>query len=287
MSVRNQILAQFSPKRYDRLLPIAERKLILDLPEMERGKYKIVHKTFDPGSRFEMLGHGGYVHFGGGVTIRMLLAEGSLGDTMWMSDSPSEIEDMENLAHRAKSGKVLVAGLGMGLLTEILASKPEVHVVDVIEISSDIAEMIAPFLSDKVNVVVADFSEWLNETDGNYDAVILDIWKDLNLDDLNDRFDLWLACKHRFGKTIAGGIWGLDHLVSTLQDECRGYEVPSESAHQLRTLEFDDMADYVEDFYPDANFEIEDLDDPDYDEWSNYEDEAIVEAVYHVYGIDV
>lgn len=282
MNVRNATLAHLFPKRFDRLLPCSDRKTVLDLPEMKIGEYRVAHKTYQPEFRFDMLGRGGYVRFDSKIVLRMLFHK----DMLWMSDSPSEIEDMERLAERV-NGKVLVAGLGMGLLTEILARNPEVHAADVIEISPEIVEMVSPFLSGKVSVAVADFREWLEQADGDYDAVILDIWSELNLDDLNDRFDLWLACKRRFGKTIAGGIWGTDHLVDQLQDECRGYDVPSGSTARLRMLGFEDMADRIGDFWPDANFEIEDEGDPDYDEWSNYEDDAIVEVVYHVYGIDV
>lgn len=71
-------------------------------------------------------------------------------------------------------GDVLITGFGFGVLANWIASKPEVTSVTVLEISKDIYDVYLKnnFLSDKVNVIITDASNY--KTDQHYDCLFLD-----------------------------------------------------------------------------------------------------------------
>lgn len=59
--------------------------------------------------------------------------------------------------HQRARGRVLMTGLGLGMAASWLAQKPEIELIDVVEIEQDVIELVAPHLpSKKINVVRGD-----------------------------------------------------------------------------------------------------------------------------------
>jgi len=83
---------------------------------------------------------------------------------------------MRLLAQRAH-GKVLVGGLGLGLIVHYLLRNPRVTRIDVVEIHSDVIKLISPKIPEdpRLRIHQGDVfdPEWRAK---QYDTVILDLW---------------------------------------------------------------------------------------------------------------
>ena len=99
-----------------------------------------------------------------------------------MSDTPAEIRDHLNFMYRAE-GDVLVNGLGLGLVIEGLMSNPNVKHVTVIEISSDVIQLVAGYLKSRydgqLSIIHADALEWKSPKGKVYNCVWHDIWPNI------------------------------------------------------------------------------------------------------------
>jgi hypothetical protein len=91
-----------------------------------------------------------------------------------MVDDPLHWIGMQRLAEACKS-RVLIGGLGLGLILHHLASNENVSEVKVVEINSDIINLIKPLLpeDDRVEIVNDDVFKYVH---GNYDTIVLDLW---------------------------------------------------------------------------------------------------------------
>ena len=92
-----------------------------------------------------------------------------------MSNTPSEISDHRQFIRRA-SGKVLVGGLGLGMVLKCLLDKDSVTKVTVVEKSADVIKLVASaYESDpRVEIVNADIFEY--KPTEKYDCAWFDIW---------------------------------------------------------------------------------------------------------------
>lgn len=100
------------------------------------------------------------------------------GRTM-MSDTKHErLTNCE--ARRQAKGKVLIAGLGIGMLLHPIVAKEEVESVTVVEKEADVIELISPTLpkSPKLQTIHADIFEWKPPANAKYDCIYFDIWAD-------------------------------------------------------------------------------------------------------------
>jgi hypothetical protein len=113
------------------------------------------------------------------------------GGQIIMSDTP-----MEKRTHwpilRAAKGRVLINGLGLGMIAQSVALKPDVEQVDVVEIDERVIGLIAPHLHVKVRVHHADAFAFKPERDARFGAVWHDIWDDICADNLEQ-----MATLHR------------------------------------------------------------------------------------------
>jgi len=107
------------------------------------------------------------------------------GNTPWMSVCPSEIESMKKPIESAH-GRVLVLGLGLGYYPYMIASKQNVHSIDVIEINPSVCELfcenvLPAFDSERQNktkIICEDAIKYLESTpNGAYDFCFADIWE--------------------------------------------------------------------------------------------------------------
>lgn len=143
-------------------------------------------------------------------------------DTVIMSDTPDEIRDHLGVIHAA-TGDVLIAGLGLGVVLQAIARKPEVESVTVIEISSDVIGLVKPQIADrdwfsKVSVIEADIFAWKPPKEAMYDVAWFDIWDNLCTDNLSE-----MATLHRrFGRrAVYQGSWGKEYLRHVREREKR------------------------------------------------------------------
>ena len=105
------------------------------------------------------------------------------GNNIWMSLNPNEIETMKPFIAKAK-GDVLVLGLGMGYVPFMMAIKPEVKSITIIEKDPEIIALFNSLLyphfknKEKINIVqddaVAFTSRKVNQY--KYDYIFADLW---------------------------------------------------------------------------------------------------------------
>ena len=116
-----------------------------------------------------------------------------------MSDTRAEIHDHLEIIRRAK-GKVLLNGLGLGLVLRACLLKPEVDHVTVIEIASEVIALIEPYLrecfGDRFIVYEADALTWQAPKNSKWNVVWHDIFDAICADNLVDMTRL----KRRYGR---------------------------------------------------------------------------------------
>lgn len=162
------------------------------LPEGQAGDYRI--------ERFEVTGKEwqGFTprHVPAGTYTRLMR-----GNTVVMSDTPDEWRDHCGFVAVAE-GRVLVAGLGIGMVVRALLRKPEVTHVTVVELSPEVIGLTAPHLKalygDKLEVVQGDILEWKPPKDARWDCGWYDIWDDITSENLDDMKRL----HRRFGTKV-------------------------------------------------------------------------------------
>lgn len=106
----------------------------------------------------------------------------NVGSKEWMRNSKHailELIDQYNLAY----GDVLIGGLGMGIVALMVASKPEVTSVTVVEFNKDIIELFnnQKFNTNKITIV----NENLYNHSGKYDCALMDYY---NIEDMDNNF---------------------------------------------------------------------------------------------------
>jgi hypothetical protein len=104
------------------------------------------------------------------------------GWAIMMSDTLAERIETRRLLDVAK-GRVLVAGLGLGMLVHGLIRKEGVASVTVLEHNPLVIEAVGPTLAQypNVRIVETDAREWGGDNpDEDFDTVLLDIWPYIN-----------------------------------------------------------------------------------------------------------
>jgi len=132
-----------------------------------------------------------------------------------MSDTRMERISNYECVRRA-NGKVLVAGLGIGMVLHPILAKDEVSEVTVIEQSQDVISLVSPSLpSRKVVIIQADIFKWKPRKGTKYDAIYFDIWSDVCTDNLAEIAKLhhaFKSCINRANPRAWMGSWMQEHL---------------------------------------------------------------------------
>ncbi len=136
-----------------------------------------------------------------------------------MSNTPMEVRT--NLeAYRRATGRVLVNGLGLGMLLEGILSKPDVTYVRVIEVDAQVIRLVAPhFASDpRVEVIHANALEYRPAKGERFDYAWHDIWDSIGEDNL----PVMAALGRRYNKRVAAaqGFWARDIIRADMRS-CR------------------------------------------------------------------
>jgi len=100
-------------------------------------------------------------------------------DKWWtlMTDDPMHWLGMQELAELAKPGKVLVAGLGMGLILHHLVKREDIKLIGIVEIDHQVINFITPHLpkDKRVRIIPRNFFGYLLDCQEEYDNVIIDL----------------------------------------------------------------------------------------------------------------
>lgn len=116
-----------------------------------------------------------------GKYVRLIDKHGGFGGSIVMSDTPMEKYTNSEFVHKAH-GKVLIAGLGLGMILLAIQDKPEVEEIVVIEKYEEVRDLVLPQLpvNDKVRVIIADAHDYV--PDQQYNTIYLDIWNNAGRD---------------------------------------------------------------------------------------------------------
>lgn len=107
---------------------------------------------------------------------------------VWMTDLPVEQRQMENCIKGMK-GRVLVGGLGLGLVATLLTQKKTISKVDVIELNQEVIKLVGSHTRNRWNpkgrnrgwvydIIHADLFDYLkNYSKEPYDYAFFDIWQ--------------------------------------------------------------------------------------------------------------
>jgi hypothetical protein len=133
---------------------------------------------------------------------------------IWMSDTTAERDDHKDPVARIQMGKaqrVLINGLGLGMVLQAALSYDHVTHVDVVEKDERVIKLIGPhYTSDpRVNIVHADAYEqrynWSTGPRKRWDVGWSDIWPELIADNIDGMDELHKYYRHRCGWH---GMWG-------------------------------------------------------------------------------
>ena len=109
---------------------------------------------------------------------------------IWMSDTPAELNDHLEVYNRA-TGRVLIHGLGLGVIVNALILKSEVSEIEVWEIDEDLIKLVGPHLrakakehGTKLKIVHGDVWQHRPAKGVRWDVVWHDIWPGLGGDNL-------------------------------------------------------------------------------------------------------
>jgi hypothetical protein len=109
------------------------------------------------------------------------------GRSIIMSDTLSERLDHQLAVHRAH-GRILINGLGLGMVLNACLRKPEVDHATVVEISPDVIKLVAPHYQkrygERLTIVEADALTWRPKKGSRFGMVWHDIWDTISGDNL-------------------------------------------------------------------------------------------------------
>lgn len=113
-----------------------------------------------------------------------------------MSDTPAELQDHWEPARRARDdrseqyipNRILINGLGLGVVAQAVLDEPTVAHVTVVEKSSDVIALVGLHYvrkyGDRLTIICADALKWKAPKGRRYSVVWHDIWNDICADNL-------------------------------------------------------------------------------------------------------
>jgi hypothetical protein len=142
----------------------------VNVPESMRGNWKIERFTTDENGCFLESLRGRRIP--ANETFTRLMR----GGTLVMSDTPDEMRDHYAAVMKAM-GSCLINGLGLGMVLKAVLKKSEVTDVTVVEISSEVLEMVSPHYQDsRVTFIHASAFDYQPPKGKRYGMVWHDIW---------------------------------------------------------------------------------------------------------------
>ncbi len=119
---------------------------------------------------------------------------------LMMSDTPMERKSNLNFIENA-NGRVLIAGLGLGMVILNILDKEEVTEVVVIEKYQDVVDLVEPkFTHPKLKVICSDIFYWKPEKGEKFDTIYFDIWAEVCQSNLADMTELHNKFKNKLNR---------------------------------------------------------------------------------------
>ena len=126
------------------------------------------------------------------------------GNNIWMSLNPNEIETMKPFINKGK-GNVLVLGLGMGYVPFMMALKPEVKSITIVEKDPEIIGLFNSLIypnfknKEKIKIIEDDAINYVSKNN-KFDYIFADLWHSpedglslfVQLKRINKSIDCWL-----------------------------------------------------------------------------------------------
>lgn len=145
---------------------------------------------------------------------------------LMMSDTDMEKRTNAEFIKNAK-GRVMIAGLGIGLILENLREKIANGVVTsivVYEKYQDVIDLVGHRYKDlPIEIRCEDIMEYRPKKDEVYDTIYFDIWPTISTDNLDDMRKLHLRWKSHKTKDAWMNSWLRDHLRRMKRRESRYY----------------------------------------------------------------
>lgn len=149
-----------------------------DYPERQIGSFRI-HRSKQSRGYYNYWGLDGYLFWRVRKPILITnLQEKRDGEWhSWMVDDPPQQRAMEIYAANAH-GRVLVAGLGLGLILHELAKNHQVTQVTVVEKSPEVGALVGDYLPSLPEFVILldDFYYFINSDNNSWDTILVDLW---------------------------------------------------------------------------------------------------------------
>lgn len=156
------------------------------VPQDKKGVARVDHFTFnrDQAQHATFMGqiNGDFwARVEEGKYARLIVREKTvMSDTLMERLSNQDVRDNAN-------GRVLIAGLGLGMILHPIVSKPEVTSITVFEKEQDVIDLIAPTLpKQKIEVIRGDIFDYKPATSEKFDTIYFDIWPSRDLENLNE-----------------------------------------------------------------------------------------------------
>lgn len=179
----------------------------VDLPDGEVDGLMIDHFVVEPGvESVRLLLEGRPVRTG--VTYTRLFDRRT--GTLWMTDTQAEARDHYGAFFQAKhlgAKRVLVNGLGIGMLVHALLTLDTIGQIDVVESDQRCIDLVAPHYPERVTVYHDDARaiEWPTGT--RWDVAWHDIWPNITSENLPEMHRL----HRKYGRRVAWqGSWARD-----------------------------------------------------------------------------
>ncbi len=108
------------------------------------------------------------------------------GNTVVMSNTQMEVRTNRPVIHAA-TGRVLINGLGLGMVLTAILQKDCVHEVWVIESSVEVIQLVGPSFTDhRVRIIHADAMTYVPPKGVRFDVVWHDIWDGISAANLDE-----------------------------------------------------------------------------------------------------
>jgi len=146
----------------------------IDYPLKKKGSAEIIHIK-QPSGCYLMEGVDGFAFYEQDSPI-IVTALKINGDIV-MVDDPLHWIGMQRLAEHCK-GRVIIAGLGLGLILHHLVKNKDVDEIGVIENNKDVVDLIEPLLpqDDRVTIHIEDIRAFELSFLAMFDTIVFDVW---------------------------------------------------------------------------------------------------------------
>lgn len=159
--------------------------MTIDLPEIDADGVRV--SRFEVGEptardRFQWMQDGGRGRTAPGTYTRL-----DIDGRLWMSDTDDEKRDHAEAFWEAqrRGGRVLIHGLGLGMVVKATLALPNVEHVDVVEIDPRVVKHIGPhYESERCTIHLGDALTYEWPTGARWDVVWHDIWPTITGDNL-------------------------------------------------------------------------------------------------------